>query len=265
MKWKWLKLTAVIGGVLGVAGLMGGLPVSPELFAISLGMLPLVGTAFSGNGSATIDAEAINLNEALGGFGGGNGELPPSFGAASDEPDWLLGVKGAFDGFLKIALFFFHWILLSGALPFQKAYFGDAPGVGAFMDAVGLGDFTLAALMSWILAVVAILIPVVLWYLMFTTNVLGNFKGFWQSSAVNRVLFVTVMAVYVGILSMEWTILFGRIEQMTAASKSPLPSFIERPNPLVMVVLSFLVSLITFILGALTAKLVMTFERRFAQ
>lgn len=253
----------VFGGfTFGAVGILmaAGIPLSPELI-FGLGALPLVGMATSGNGSSAAEIQdfAQTIQDAIGGHAG-NGDNPP---LGRPDPEWLMWVKGSFDVFMKVALFFFHWILMSGALPFGDAYFGDAPAVGPFLDAIGLGNLTLAALMSWILSVVAILIPVCLWYMAFTTNVLGNFKGFWQSSPVNRILFVSVMLTYVGILSMEWTILYGRIEQLSTAASSALPSFIERPNPLVMVVLSFLVSLITFVLGALTAKLIIALERKY--
>ena len=248
--------------ILGAVGVLvaAGIPLSPELI-FGLGALPLLGVSYAGNGSSTAEIQDFSqtIQDAIGGYDG-NGDNPP---LERPDPEWLMWVKGSFDVFMKVALFFFHWILLSGALPFGDAYFGDAPAVGPFLDAIGLGNLTLAALMSWILSVVAILIPVCLWYMAFTTNVLGNFKGFWQSSPVNRILFVSVMLTYVGILSMEWTILFGRIEQLSTAASSALPSFIERPNPMVMVVLSFLVSLITFVLGALTAKLIIALERKY--
>ena len=264
MRWLYLYLAL---GMAWASGSWFGLvnQASPEFFAMSLGMVPLAGVMMGGNGSgatATVPDFAQTIQAAIG-SGGGGGVLPPSYDHGTPDPEWLMWVKGSFDVFMKVALFFFHWILMSGALPFGDAYFGDAPAVGPFLDAIGLGNLTLAALMSWILSVVAILIPVCLWYMAFTTNVLGNFKGFWQSSPVNRILFVSVMLTYVGILSMEWTILYGRIEQLSTAASSALPSFIERPNPLVMVVLSFLVSLITFVLGALTAKLIIALERKY--
>ena len=247
------RLLIIMGSLGFLASVVWWAGQESAIHFLTVSAVPLFGMALGRDGSMASDFEDITR---LSGFPGAETRTPPS---EALDPEWLLYAKGIFDGGMKAGLFIFHWALLTPALPFSDQYLGDVQGLGAFMDGIGLGDITLAALMGGILSIVAIMTPVGAWYLMLTSNT--TFKSYWHSSAVNKVILGSVIGLYALLLLMEWSILFGRIADMTQPP-GPLPLLVEQPNPGVMVVLSFLVSLVTFILGYLTAKLFISIERR---
>ncbi len=245
------------GGIVVVAGFVmaaRGFPLSPELL-FGLGMLPIVG--MSATASDIIDQLGVFQGN---GNGGGNG-LPPDVAMGGKMPDWLLITMGVIEFGLLLPLLVVHWVLLSGAVPFGNVYLGDAQAIGGFLAAVGVGELTLAGVISGIISFVGIALPGVLWYLAFKTNLLGDFQGFLNSSHVTRVLFFAVCGVYLAIVGMEISIMLDRIAELNKPP-GPIPDFGEKSSAGSMIILSFIFTSINFLLGALSAKLVIGLEGR---
>ena len=218
---------------------------SPELAWVLAGFLPVFGMTIGKGG--TMD----------------DWTPPPVVDVEPDPPgpSWLFYAKATGDLIIKGALAIFHIGLLVPAMPFKDHYLGAIPGFGDFFDTFGLGDMTLGGMMGFVLTLFSIIVPCGLWYLALTSRVLEDPHGFFRESKVNRVVLTCVLVLYLGLLLLEISLIMARISAISAPPVFPGLQLDPPPNVFTMMVLSFLITAISFLMGWVTARLIIQVER----